>query len=370
LRDPTPGETVFFVCSSADFDRERLGYVEAFRRRGVSVLCLDDAPGADRDLGAIAAAGLTPRLIVHPDSFQVAMPAGLETSTVPTACFHIDSFVAWQRRARWAQLFDHVFVFHAADIDRYRAAGNPDVIPLFHAARLENQHDPEATRDIDVAIVGRTGRLYQRRRRCLQALTDGVRTNEWWRDHRPEEAAALYARAKIVLNVGRDDFPVDVGVRFGEAMIAGALFATILPTELSALGFVEGRDFVGFHGEQDVLAVCRRYASDQEARVRIARAGQQRVLADHTYDRRVETMLDGPRDAKAPARDWSPARCALLRLDYFAAKGRLAQAAAEWPAIGLRHGTTSTRALALLGRAAGRRVLTRARSLVDIDRGP
>ncbi|MEM4218097.1 MAG: glycosyltransferase [Candidatus Methanomethylicaceae archaeon] len=56
-----------------------------------------------------------------------------------------------------------------------------------------------------------------------------------------------------MVNISRDDFPHDANMRCFEVMAAGALLVTSLPTELADLGFEEGRHFVGFEHEQDLL---------------------------------------------------------------------------------------------------------------------
>jgi len=355
--------SVFFLCPRANLLRERQGYARAFARRGVAVLCFDDAPGAERDLAAISAAGHNPALIIHPDPWHPVLPAGIERSSVPTACFQIDSFIGRDWRARWSRLFDRVFVFHAADVEAYRAAGNPGVVPLFHAAEPATPEPPARPRDLDVAVVGRTDDLYTRRRACLEALAPHVKMNDWRRPHRPEEAAELYARAKLVLNVGRDDSPEDIGVRFGEAMRGGAMVVSIMPSEMTALGFVDGTDFVGFESAQELVTICRRYLDDDETRIRIATAGQAKALADHTYDNRVATILEGDRALQAPARSWPAAEVALTRLDYFAAKGQLREASAVLPAIARAQPAKMLPALARLGRAGARTMLNRLRAL-------
>jgi hypothetical protein len=363
LSPPMPATTVFFLCPRANLLRERLGYARAFARRGIDVLCLDDAAGADRDLAAISAAGHTPALILHPDPWQPVLPAGLERSPVPTACFQIDSFVARDWRARWSRLFDRVFVFHAADVDAYRAAGNPDVVPLYHAAEPATAQLPGRPRDLDVAFIGNTRDLYRRRRVCLETLAPHVQINDWRRTYRPMEAAELYARARLVLNVGRDDFPEDIGVRFGEAMSAGAMIASIMPSEMTALGFIEGTDFVGFGGPADVVTICRRYLDDDAARVQIATAGQAKLLAGHTYDNRVATIMEGSRALQAPARGWSAAEVELTRFEYFAAKGLLRDAGNLLPAIARARPAAVLPALARLGRAGAGRLVSRIKSV-------
>jgi spore maturation protein CgeB len=50
--------------------------------------------------------------------------------------------------------------------------------------------------------------------------------NEWWRLYTYEEMVKVYQRSKIVVNVGRDDYPQDANLRVFEAMAAGALLIT------------------------------------------------------------------------------------------------------------------------------------------------
>jgi Glycosyl transferases group 1 len=167
------------------------------------------------------------------------------------------------------------------------------------------------------------GANYQTRREVLGALAKEFRMNEWSWEHTYEELADAYPKTRIVVNVGRDNYPTDVSLRFAEAMAAGALFITQLPSELENLELVEGVHYVGFRDRAEITWLVRPYLSDESSRWRIAQAGREKVLQERTYYCRVEVLLVRLRQAEgkffAPARQWPESRVRLAYLDYFVA---------------------------------------------------
>jgi len=139
------------------------------------------------------------------------------------------------------------------------------------------------------------------------------------------ELTSIYRQSKIVVNIGRDNYPQDANVRTFEAMAAGALLITALPTELSAIGFQDGVHFVGYRSETEITGIVRTYLADEAARRRIAAAGRELALREHTYDRRIEaflSLIEVAREKRcAPARTWTQERVRLAYLEYFAANG-------------------------------------------------
>jgi hypothetical protein len=176
------------------------------------------------------------------------------------------------------------------------------------------------------------------------------------------EVPAIYRRSKIVLNVGRDDYPIDVSLRFAEAMAAGALFMTRAPSELSLMGFSDGEHYVSFRNPDEMVRRCRYFLDQEDERVRIAEAGRRKVLAEHTVDNRARQLLDlissGKGQLVAPARRWACERVRLTYLDYHAAHGRLADAWRELAGIGWSDARVTASALGFLSRAIARRALS------------
>ena len=147
------------------------------------------------------------------------------------------------------------------------------------------------------------------------------------RRHSAAELALIYRQSEIAVNVGRGDYRQDANVRTFEAMAAGALLVTSLPSELSAVGFQDGAHFVGYGSETEIPGLVRAYLADEAARRRIAEAGRELVLREHTYDRRVDALLafinDMEKKSCSPARVWTEERVRLAIWIISQATGRL-----------------------------------------------
>jgi hypothetical protein len=292
------------------------------------------------------------------------MPLGLTKVNIPTACFQIDTYAYTRRRIAWSMLFDLVFVFHPGYDTKFRAAGHPGAHFIPHAIEPSLFLGEESGRVFDIGWVGQTrGHLYRTRERLLPVLSRAFRMNDWRSHHVPEEMARIYRQSKIVVNIARDDFPQDANMRAFEAMAAGALLLTSLPTELAQIGFEDGVHFVGFRKEAEITPLVRRYLLEESARRRIAEVARDKVLREHSYDRRVETILelvkqDG-RKFLAPARSWSEERVHLAYLDYFAGNGALDCALDELRASARLSLGDATRGAGMLARAWARRSRTR-----------
>jgi len=352
--------TILFLCRQQDLNRERRGYARALQRRGVRLVCADEGFPLNGDIRALLErCPEKPSLIIQPETVFPLLPWGLNEIDIPTACFQIDTYAYIHRRVRWSMLFDYTILFHPGFEARFRCAGHPRPVTLPHAVDAEVFQGPEQERIFEVGWVGRTdGPLYRTRRQILKLLSQHFRMNEWWRPHTYEEMAEVYKRSKVVVNIARDDYPQDAPLRFAEAMAAGALFITRLPTELTSLGFEEGKHFVGYRDERRLLDLVHYYLKHETERQRIAEAGREKVLREHTYDCRVETLLQMLERDKgqffAPARHWSEERVRLVYLDWWTAHMYLDNALTELRQIARRSLKTALRGCLLIARAWAR----------------
>jgi len=302
---------VVFLCGNDELDKERRGYARAFAR--VAPLHFI-APGDDWR----AQLPDDPIVIINPDG-RPWLPEGIEKIEAPTAVFHIDTYVATARRMRWSQMYDYAFVFHPGYDETFRAAGIPGARLLPHAAERDLFDRPESDRRLDAGWVGATGRsIYGARGRILAGLQARFRMNDVARRYTTEEMADIYCASKIVVNVSRDDYLQDANMRCFEAMASGALLITQSPSELTALGFEEGLHFIGYRESDEVPDIVAHWLARDGDREAIARRARKLVLAEHTYDARVGTILASVREgATAPARTWPADRVQALRFDYF-----------------------------------------------------
>ncbi len=267
-------------------------------------------------------------------------------------------------------LFDHPIVYHPGYQAQFERAGHPGVITLYHAACRDLFCKPSVDRIFDVGSVGRTHAYNQStRRRVLAALSEKFRLNDWEKFHGFEEMAEAYRHSKIVVNVTRDDFPQDANMRAFEAMAAGCLLITPVPTELTAIGFQENVHFVPYRHEYEIMGLVSEYLCQNEKRERIATAGRIKVLAEHTYDNRAAELLRvfdiNKGQLHAPARKWPEARMRRARIDYYSACMEVRPALRELRQLAKRDLPDAAFGALLITAALTRKPRARFRSLLD-----
>jgi len=315
-------------------------YASAFRKRGVDLLFLDWSVPLDSSLEEVLSElPFEPDYLFHPDSGFPFLPDGIAQSIVPTIRLDVDTYAFTRRRIRWASLFDHVAVCHPGYQELFqRELQHSSTLLLAHAVHREYFDLPEIGREFDIGWAGQiSGPIYKTRAAWLPKLASSFRTNDWSESHNIEGVAGVYRRSRIVVNIGRDDFPQDANLRVFEALASGALLLTPLPSELTSLGFVSGVHFVGFQGEAELHGLVRHYLEDENARQLVARAGRAETLQNHTYDNRVDALLQhlervGP-ERRAPARRWSESRTRLMQLDFSSGHDLLPSSKAQFRRI-------------------------------------
>ena len=298
-------------------------YAAAFRKRGVEIDFLDWSVPLDASIDdVLSGLAAQPDYLFHPDSGFPFLPNGIAQSVVPTIRLDVDTYAFTRRRIRWASLFDHVAVCHPGFEALFqRKLKHPSTLLLAHAVHREHFDVPEIDREFDIGWVGQiAGPIYRKRAAWLPKLASTFRTNDWSVPHSIEGVAGIYKRSRIVVNIGRDDFPQDANLRVFEALASGALLLTPLPNELTSLGFIPGEHFVGFRDEAELHTLVQHYLDDEKARLRIAQAGRAATLQHHTYDNRVDALLlhleRASSQRKAPARKWPEPRARLMQLDF------------------------------------------------------
>lgn len=315
-------DCIVFLCQNHELTRERRGYIRAFSKR-LRVLC---APivlkGGYEDLENVIPKDLKPMLILDPEA-SPRLPAGIVASSIPTGCFQFDTYSGTEKRMKWSMLYDYAFVFHPGFDQMFQQAGHPRSICLPHAVEADLFDGPPPERSYEIGWVGNLqGAIYSIRRKYIGLLSGKFQMNETGRYYTPEEMAAVYRQSRIAVNISRDDYLPDANLRCFEIMAAGALLMTIRPSELSRLGFSEGRHYVAFENESELIEAVKFYLSHEQERRNIAEAARALVLEKHTYDNRVETILEALRHDNgklfAPARQWDEAEVHATYLHYFA----------------------------------------------------
>jgi len=331
--------TILCLCREEHHWKLIPGYAAAFRARGIEFVCVGQEFAPDSQLEAILRTlPVRPSAIFHFESTWPLLPQGLVQSEIPTVCFQADTYAFTRKRIRWSCLFDHAAVFHPGYDEMFIQAGHPGAFLLPHAVRRDYYDGPEMEREFEVGWVGQsTGVLYRKRAKCLPELSGAFRTNDLSRSYTPAEVAEIYRRSRIVVNVGRDDYPQDANLRVFEALASGALLITSLPTELTSLGFQEGVHFIGYREDREILPLVKQMLERDNERIGIGNTARTKALREHTYDNRVQTLLDRLSDPAwqyvAPARHRPEHRARFIYLDYYASHRQVASAGSEFRRI-------------------------------------
>jgi hypothetical protein len=362
---------VLTLCRKDNLCKELWGYARAFERQGVVLHCFDWGTPVNVDVRELLRnCPERPDFILNPESSITFMPASLTEVDMPTVCFHFDTYQATARRIRWSMIYDIPVVFHPNFEDEYRRAGHPNPLTLAHAAPIDlySARNPEE-RELNYGVgwVGRlNGAPYNARRRILPQIASQFRMNDWKRTYTTEETAEIFRHSKIVVNISRDDYSQDANMRVYETMAAGALLMTRTPSDLSALGFVDGEHFIGYHDESEIVPAVRRWLADEAGRARITSAARELVLARHTYDARVKSLLDfvaaNGSKLSAPARRWPESKVRLTYLDYYAGTASMDCAHKEFGWIARHSLVDSVTGAGLLARGWAGQALNRLRA--------
>ena len=222
------------------------------------------------------------------DSGQKELDEGLELLGVPKVAYLIDTPVSAEQYIKIGKQFDCCFLAQKGQIGLFREAGVENVYWLPLACAPGMHLVGELDRHYDVAYIGGLSPEEPVRRRDLIAEVgkrfENNRIGKCW----PHEMAKVYAQSKIVINSCHNR---DVNMRVFEAMASGALLITDEADGLEDI-FQDGIHLVVYRNDEDACDMIAHYLEHAEDREKIAKAGQELVLREHTYAKRFDEMLE------------------------------------------------------------------------------
>lgn len=230
------------------------------------------------------------------------LPRGLERAPCRTICVLCDTILGLAPRQATAQLFDDVVLYHLNALQAFPDHGTGGVHVSPFAVDPELFFERGRVRDLDVAYVGSLDDVWTPRRRLVDRLKSECSINDVERRLSAADVSDLYSRAKIIVNVCIND---TINPRIFDALGAGALLLNGATPPALGEFFTDGEHFVAFSDEDDAAEKVRYYLRNAPVRERIAKAGHAAVHAKHTYDLRLQTLLErlsNRRGNHAPAR--------------------------------------------------------------------
>ncbi|MBU1712415.1 MAG: glycosyltransferase, partial [Proteobacteria bacterium] len=103
------------------------------------------------------------------------------------------------------------------------------------------------------------------------------------------DAPALYRTSKINLNITKAHSPTAINQRLFDAPACGGFVLTDFREDLKLL--FDENEVVYYRNKKDLLDKVEFYLSHPQDRERIAKRAQKRVLARHTYEVRMESLI-------------------------------------------------------------------------------
>jgi hypothetical protein len=242
----------------------------------------------DVDLMTLLTGGrLQPDLVMLIDPAGEFFPRGWEHLMCPTAVYLVDVHINTSHRLALAPFFDYVFVAQRDYMEHLRAAGCSQIYWLPLACDPEIHQTSMLHQMWDVGFVGQVHSPDRGRR--LQLLAERFKVNDYRRPYAREEIATVYGQSKIAFNCSLRG---DLNMRVFEALASGALLVTDrIPNGQTEL-FKPGVHLVEYSTDAELLEVVTYYLEHEEERMRIAQAGRELALAQHTYQQRIQFILD------------------------------------------------------------------------------
>jgi len=104
-----------------------------------------------------------------------------------------------------------------------------------------------------------------------------------------DKMALEFKKSKIVLNRSLDG---DINMRFFEGLCSGSCLLTDFIPDMVYLGAERGKHYIGYNGDGQAINAIKSLLEDPERRAKVAEAGQEFVIANHTYDHRAKKFID------------------------------------------------------------------------------
>ena len=105
------------------------------------------------------------------------------------------------------------------------------------------------------------------------------------------EVAKIYSASAINIDINRIYQSDIVTMRVFDVLASGGFLLTEYTPELESL-FVLGKELECYSSISELHDKVDFYLKNPQARQKIAMAGQERVLGEHTISQRIDTMLD------------------------------------------------------------------------------
>jgi spore maturation protein CgeB len=166
---------------------------------------------------------------------------------------------------------------------------------------------PDTERTIPLSFVGSFFDVHQSRTALLEHLADTLPLQVWGlmgenglegsplkRSYKGtawgRDMFMILAQSRITLNHHGNTPPYANNMRLFEATVMGTLLVTDWKQNLHEM-FEPGKEVVAYRSAEECADLIKYYLEHEDERKRIAAAGQQRTLREHTYYHRMQELV-------------------------------------------------------------------------------
>lgn len=256
-------------------------------------------------------------LVMAQAPLDVGALARLRQLNIPTAFWFVEDFRTLKYWDRVAPYYDYFFTIQRGEFHERLGKAGARCVAYLPQAAAPLHHKPLALSPEDKKLHGSDlsfmGAGYNNRRVFFSGLLDydfkiwgtewdlasavGRRVANQNRRLNPEEYIKIFNASKInlnlhssIMNSGIDPMGDFVNPRVFELAACGAFQLADMRGELPAL-MQPGKEIETYISLDELREKIDHYLVHPEERETIARAGRERVLEDHTFERRMEEML-------------------------------------------------------------------------------
>lgn len=202
----------------------------------------------------------------------------------PSVYITSDTHLGYDYRLNKAKEFDYVFCNQIRAEGEFKRDG-VDAEWLPHAVEPKAYpNEPVAIKKYDIGFVGYV--TFEKRADMLDELFREF-PNFWYGQHLFEECAEIYRKSRIVFNTAAVD---DINMRCFEATATGSFLLTEYVPTLKEC-FEDGVHLATFKDMDEAIEKAKYYLEHEDEREKIAKAGMEHTLENHTFKHRAERIL-------------------------------------------------------------------------------
>lgn len=220
------------------------------------------------------------------DGLTSILPYSPINTPRPMAYWASDTHLGYDYRLEMAKKSDFAFCAQKQAVFDMKRDGVQNPIWLPHAVEpLAYPKGELVTKKYDLCFVGHVSSMNR-----VEALDRIFREfpNFFYGQRLFEEAAKKYSESKIVFNIAMKE---DTNMRCFEALATGSFLLTDWVPYIDEL-FEDGKHLVLYRDLDEAVDKAKYYLRHEEERQKIAQAGYEHVMANHTIQHRVNVILD------------------------------------------------------------------------------